>query len=88
MIATVRVPDGGRTDRSGDSLHEVELVAREVNLDTCAVYVDGCMRGWIHRDGHYYVAYAGQILEGARECGHALLWDEAAAMLLTATERA
>jgi len=66
-------------------VREVQLVAREVDLDTCAVYVDGRKQGWIHRDGHYYVAFAGEIPERARDCGHALLWDEAAALLLAAT---
>lgn len=80
IVATVRVP--------AEELHEVQLVAREVDLSTCAVYVDGRQRGWIHRDGHYYVAYSGQIPERARDCGHALLWDEAAALLLTATDSA
>ncbi|HEY0248405.1 MAG TPA: hypothetical protein VGC45_09105 [Gryllotalpicola sp.] len=86
IVATVRVP--ARADTSGSGPREVELLAREVDLDTCVVFVDGRMRGWIHRDGHYYVAFAGEIPERARECGHALLWDEAAAMLLAATERA
>lgn len=88
MVATVRVPNEGRTGIAASAMHEVKLVAREVDLDTAAVYVDGRRRGWIHRDGHYYVAYAGQIPERARDCGHALLWDEAAALLLTATESA
>jgi len=85
VVATVRVPDEGRGAALGAGPHEVEIVAREVDLDTCAVFLDGRKRGWIHRDGHYYVAYAGEIPERARECGHALLWDEAAALLLTAT---
>ncbi|GAA4171440.1 hypothetical protein GCM10022287_10760 [Gryllotalpicola koreensis] len=80
MVANVRVPD--------EEPHVVQLVAREVDIDTCAVYVDGRKRGWIHRDGHYYVAYSGQIPERAHDCGHALLWDEAAALLLMATESA
>lgn len=87
MIATVRMPDDGRADTMGARPREVQLVAREVDLDTCAVYVDGRKRGWIHRDGHYYVAYAGDYPERAHECGHGLLWDEAAAMLLSETER-
>jgi hypothetical protein len=85
VVATVRVAGQGPADTSGPTLREVQLVAREVDLDTCSVYVDGRKRGWIHRDGHYYVAFAGEIPERARDCGHALLWDEAAAMLLTAT---
>jgi hypothetical protein len=85
VVATVRVAGQGPADTSGPTLREVQLVAREVDLDTCAVYVDGRKRGWIHRDGHYYVAFAGEIPERARDCGHALLWDEAAALLLTAT---
>lgn len=84
IVAIVRVPDDGPGDGAAGGLHEVELIAREVDLDTCAVYVDGRMRGWIHRDGHYYVAYRGQIPERARECGHSLLWDAAAAKLLAA----
>jgi hypothetical protein len=86
MLARVRMPDDGAADGLGERPREVELVVREVSLDTCAVYADGRMRGWIHRDGHFYVALAGQIPERARECGHALLWDEAAALLLAATE--
>jgi hypothetical protein len=77
-LATVRVP------RADGAPFEVQLVAREVDLDTCAVYVDGRKRGWIHHEGHYYVAYAGQIPEYAHDCGHSLLWDEAAALLLSA----
>jgi hypothetical protein len=81
MVVTVRVPDDARAG-CPTSMHEVELIAREVDLDTCAVFVNGHRCGWIHRDGHYYVAFAGEIPERAQECGHALLWDEAAAMLL------
>lgn len=85
IMATVRVPDGGFAGTSQVSQHEVELIVREVDLDTCAVYVDGRKRGWIHRDGHYFVALAGEIPERARDCGHSLLWDEAATMLLEAS---
>lgn len=87
IVATVRVAEQGPTDAgpSRGEVREVQLVAREVDLDTCAVYVDGRKQGWIHRDGHYYVAFAGEIPERARDCGHALLWDEAAALLLAAT---
>ena len=85
FVATVRVPDEGFGDTSRVSPHEVELIVREVDLDTCAVYVDGHKCGWIHQDGHYYVALAGDIPEHAHECGHALLWDQAAAMLLLQT---
>jgi hypothetical protein len=81
MVVTVRVPYEARAG-CPSSMHEVELIAREVDLDTCAVFVDGRRCGWIHRDGHYYVAFAGEIPERAQECGHALLWDQAAAMLL------
>jgi hypothetical protein len=80
VIATLRVPEerGGMT-----SPHEVRVVAREVSIDTCAVYVDDARVGWIRRDGHYYLALAGDPAH-MRECGHALLWDEAARMLLAA----
>jgi len=81
-VATVRVPDEGNPGAPGCTTREIVLVVREVDLDTCVVFVDGRKRGWIHRDGHYYVALAGEIPERAHECGHALLWDEAAAMLL------
>ena len=80
VVATLRVPD----DRNGMVCpHEVEIVAREVSIDTCAVYVDTAMVGWIRRDGHYYLALTGEPGD-VHECGHALLWDEAAAMLLAA----
>ena len=85
FVATVRVPDDGFGDASTASPHEVQLVVREVDLDTCAVYLDGRKCGWVHRDGHYFVALAGDIPERAHDCGHALLWDEAAAMLLAAS---
>ncbi|WP_022881037.1 hypothetical protein [Gryllotalpicola ginsengisoli] len=84
MLATVRVPAQDRADSSSARTESVELVAREVDLDTCAIYVDGRMRGWIHRDGHAYVALAGTVPEKAKDCGHSLLWDEAAALLLAA----
>ncbi|MCL2795249.1 MAG: hypothetical protein FWD85_08085 [Microbacteriaceae bacterium] len=83
VVAVVRVPDEGRGDTSGVSPHEVELVAREVDLDTCALYRGTTRLGWIRRDGHYYLALVGEPGH-PHECGHALLWDEAAAMLLTA----
>jgi hypothetical protein len=85
LSVTLRLPDDDLAVFPGDALHEVQVVAREVDLDTCAVFVDGRKRGWIHRDGHYYVAYSGEIPERAHDCGHAMLWDEAAALLLTAT---
>lgn len=86
IVATVRVPSEGRADTSSGSMREVQLVAREVDLDTCSVSVGGHTCGWIHRDGHYYVAYTGTIPGHAHECGHALLWDEAVAMLLSESE--
>lgn len=80
VVATLRVPE----DRNGMLRpHEVQIVAREVSIDTCAVYVDDAMLGWIRRDGHYYLALTGDAAH-QHECGHALLWDEAAAMLLGA----
>lgn len=85
-VVTVRVPDDRSLAAPGSAAREVVLVVREVDLDTCAVFVDGRKLGWIHRDGHYYVALAGEIPERARECGHALLWDEAAAMLLAGVD--
>jgi hypothetical protein len=84
MSAVVRVAAEGPGDVAFASTREVELVVREVDLDTCAVYHDGRKCGWIHRDGRYYIAFSGEIPERAHECGHALLWDEAAAMLLAA----
>lgn len=84
MSVVVRVAPEDRGETLFGSTREVELVVREVDLDTCAVFHDGHKCGWIHRDGRYYVAYSGEIPERAQECGHSLLWDEAAAMLLSA----
>lgn len=86
FVVTIRVPAEGSpalADVLDAALREVELVVREVDLDTCSVYLDGRKQGWIRRDGHYYVAFAGEIPDRAEECGHALLWDEAAVMLLS-----
>lgn len=86
LSVTLRLPEDDLAAVPGGSGNVVQVVVREVDLDTCAVFVDGRKRGWIHRDGHYYVAYSGEIPERARNRGHALLWDEAAILLLTATE--
>ncbi len=40
--------------------------------------------GFIHRAGHTFVALAGARLDRAVECGQSLVWDTAAACLVTA----
>lgn len=67
---------------SGSDVREVPLMVRHSGPATDELLLGERTVGFIRHDGQVFVALSGRTPSRARECGHSLLWDAAAACLL------
>jgi len=80
LAVTVRIPVD--TLVPGSNILEVPVVVHYIDPDTTEVLINGEVIGYIHYDGHNFVASTGHRLEDAQQCGRTTdLWDHAVARL-------
>ncbi|MFC4242510.1 hypothetical protein ACFOYW_03915 [Gryllotalpicola reticulitermitis] len=84
VALTVRIPI--HTLAAADIL-EVPVLVHELDANTTEVLIDGSTVGYIHFDGHHFVALSGPTLEAGVPCGAGDLWDQALGRLYEAHRR-
>lgn len=81
VLRTVTVPL--RVEWSDDQIRTLQMVVIDLDQFTEELHLDGQTIGFIHRAGRIFVASAGTRFDQAEECAQCLLWDKAAAILVT-----
>lgn len=66
-----------------DEIRTIEPTGIPLDHKTEEIHLDGRVIGFIHHAGPIFVALTGARLDRAEECGQSLLWDRAAARLVT-----
>lgn len=64
-------------------IRTIQLTVVDLDDLTEEIRLDGQTIGFINRAGRIFVAQSGTRLDRAEECGQCLLWDKAAATLVT-----
>lgn len=64
-------------------IRTIQLTVVDLDDLTEEIRLDGQTIGFINRAGRIFVAQSGTRLDQAEECGQCLLWDKAAAILVT-----
>jgi hypothetical protein len=64
-------------------IRTIQLTVVDLDDLTEEIRLDGQTIGFINRAGRIFVAQSGTRLDRAEECGQCLLWDKAAAILVT-----
>ena len=86
LALTVRVPV--HTLLPGSDILEVPVVVHYLTPDTTEVLINGEIIGYIHYDGHNFMALTGPRIEDAQQCGRTTdLWDHAVARLYGAHQQ-
>jgi len=80
-LSAVTVPL--RLEWSDDVIRVIPLTVIDLGNVVQEIRLNGQVIGFIHRADHIFVALSGARMDRAEECGQSLLWDKAAATLVT-----
>ena len=80
-LSAVTVPL--RLEWSDDVIRVIPLTVIDLGNVVQEIRLNGQVIGFIHRVDHIFVALSGARVDRAEECGQSLLWDKAAATLVT-----
>ena len=72
-----------RLEWSDDVIRVIPLTVLDLGNVVQEIRLNAQVIGFIHRADHIFVALSGARRDRAEECGQSLLWDKAAATLVT-----